>query len=201
MYPENRTRWLFVAAAAALATTLSAAIALAQTQHSTRQPGPVLSDQLPDQPSGSQPFVFAATLANGKKVGDLVLGATTLKQAVKMFPKTVGQGKPRPNPVEFNVSGRTLKPLTVYNPSQTMYQLYFDAKERLVLIVDGAPEPPNMQKNELLARYPQLKESKREAFWSEMQAELQPCVTLIAVFQLPDEKLDSLGYAFTCVTK
>jgi hypothetical protein len=168
---------------------LFAAIALGQRQDS------------PGQPGESQPFVFVAMLANGQKVGDLTLGATTLKQAVKVFPKTVGQGKPRPNPVEFNVSGRILKPLTVYNPSQTMYQLYFDAKERLVLIVDGAPELRNKQKNEVLGRYPQLKESKREVSWSEMQGELQSCVTLIAVFRLPDEKLDSLGYAFTCVTK
>lgn len=134
-------------------------------------------------------------------MGDLTLRETSLKQAAKMFPKTGAPGKARPNSVEFNLSGRILKPATVYNPSYTRYQLYFDGKERLVLIVDGAPELQNRHKSEVLARYPQLKESNRQSYWTEMQAELQPCVTLIVVFSLPEERLDSLGYAFTCATR
>lgn len=56
----------------------------------------------------------------------------------------------------------------------------------------------SLWEDELFGRYPQLKETRRERDWVEMQTELAPCVALITVFVLPDEKLDSLGYAFTC---
>ena len=68
-------------------------------------------------------------------------------------------------------------------------------------MVDAAPELRNKLRNEVLETYPSLKESERKASWFEMQGELQPCVTLIAVFDLPDEKLSSTSYAFTCATQ
>jgi hypothetical protein len=158
----------------------------------------------PSEPqAGSQPFVFPAKHSNGEKAGGLTLGSTTVKEAADLFapfPKGMDEGAPRLDTLKLTVAGRALKLLIIYNPWETMYQLHFDANDRLILLVDGAPELRNKSMNEVLETYPSLKETERKASWFEMQGELQPCVTLIAVFALPDEKLSSTSYAFTCAT-
>jgi hypothetical protein len=157
-----------------------------------------------DEPAAIHPFIFHAVLTDGQKAGDLTLGQTTLEQAVKMFPEPpvpsyggeprapqgyppVRVGKIRPNPA------------VVFNPWNTMYALYFDKNNKLVIISELVTG--KISQKEIAKQYPKLKETDRGSGSFEMQAEIQPCVAFMALFRTADSSMDQSAYAFTCETE
>ncbi len=151
--------------------------------------------------SGDKPEVFHAKLLNNKPVGDLVLGLTTVDVAKRLFEEAGAQfGSERKNSISFVIEDVSLKPKSLYNPSPTMYQLYFDEKNVLVLVVDGQPEGIPKTGTEFHNKYKASKETQRYPAWYEMQTRLSDCVVLIAIYRT-DDSLDSIGYAYSCATK
>jgi len=150
-----------------------------------------------------RPFIFQAVLTDGTTAGDLILGQTTVEQAVKMFPKTPPsyEGNPRlPHgypPVK--VGKIKPKPTLVFNPSMTMYALFFDENKKLVIINELLAQKKSQQ--EIIGQYPQLKETYRDSLEYEMQGEIKPCVTFMVLFSSEDSVATQAAYAFTCETK
>lgn len=153
-----------------------------------------------------QPFAYPAVLTNGRSVGNLILGQTTLEQAVKMFPPIPpgAQGNPRPPRAypEAKIGQVSPKPTLVYNPWMTLYLLFFDSNVKLVIVVDGGKSKlRGLSQQEMLRQYPQLKETDRDSLEYEMQVEIQPCVTLMLLFSTRDNTVGDIAYVFTCPTQ
>lgn len=150
----------------------------------------------------AQPFIFHAVLVDGQKAGDLILGQTTLEQAVKIFPNPPFpsyEGDPRPPRGYPQVKAGKIKPKFVYNPWNTMYALYFDENNKLIIVVEL--ESQRVKKQDIISRYPQLKETSRDLESYEMQGEIKPCITLMVLFRSNDDTIDQMAYVFTCETK
>jgi len=172
-------------------------------------------DQLKSAPG--QPFIIPAILMDGKKVGDLVLGQTTLKQALQIMPAWPGH-PPKPFPLEqfekgepgllerLGKVGEVLKRVKKsYNPMMAMYILLFDKNEKLVIIQrDFTDMKEKEEVGKIYDQYQQqLKEVYKDTEVVRVQGEIQPCITL-EVF-LDTKKLKSgepyrTGYIFTCPT-
>ncbi len=172
-------------------------------------------DQLKSAPF--QPFIIPAVLMDGKKAGDLVLGQTTLKQALQIMPPWPGY-PPKPLPREqfekaapelehLGKVGEVLKRAKKgYNPMKAMYILIFDKNEKLVIVQRDFLDKE--EKEEVGKIYDQhrnqLKEVYRDSEVERMQGEIQPCITLEVFLDI--KKLKSgepfrAGYVFTCPTK
>jgi hypothetical protein len=67
-----------------------------------------------------------------------------------------------------------------------------------VLVVSGIPRGIPATRSGFLARYPAARETRREAGWYEMQAQLDRCIWLIAVFTAGTDAIESVGLARAC---
>lgn len=152
-----------------------------------------------------QPFAYPAVLIDGRVVGNLPLGQTTLEQAVKMFPPIPlgAPGGPRPPSgyPEAQIGQVSPKPTLVYNPWMTMYLLFFDSNRKLVIILDGKSKLRGLSQQELLRQYPQFKETYRDSLEYEMQGEIQSCVTLMLLLSAQNNTVGDIAYVFTCPTQ
>jgi hypothetical protein len=160
------------------------------------------------QPGLEQLFIIPAVLMDGKKVGDLVLGRTTLKEALKIMP--AWRGYPPKPPPKFreedlkrlgkvgDVLGRTK---LGYNPMMALYILFFDKNKKLVIVQrDFSDEKEKQEVRKIYDQHQhQLKEVYKESDFIRMQGEIQPCITL-EVFLESGEPF-RVGYIFTCPTK
>jgi hypothetical protein len=155
------------------------------------------------QPASSKFMAYPVSMG-GKPAGTLRLGETTLAEATKMLPPppegTNGalrpaKGSPRPT------SGAVIPaPTVVYDPAGSSYQLYFDAHQRLVTVVDAASPWTGKPATELAARYPALHEIYRAQPFSEREAVVDPCTTLMAMVTIADGTVTSVASVFTCAT-
>jgi hypothetical protein len=122
-----------------------------------------------------------------------------------MFPSAPPgyEGNPRPPRgfPEAKIGQVSPKPTLVYNPWMTLYILFFDANQRLVIVVDGGKSRfQGTSQQEVLRQYPQLKETYRDSDKYEMQVEAQPCVTLMLLISVKDNTVGPIAYVFTCPT-
>ena len=172
-------------------------------------------DQLKSVPT--QPFIIPAILMDGKKVGDLVLGQTTLKQALQIMPAWPGY-PPKPLPIEqfekaepgllerLGKVGEVLKRVKkLYNPMMAMYILLFDKNEKLVIIQrDFSDEKEKEEVGKIYDQYRhQLKEVYKDSEIVRVQGEIQPCITLEVFLDTKKQKSGEpfrAGYIFTCPT-
>jgi hypothetical protein len=154
----------------------------------------------------AQAFAYPAVLLDGRRVGDLILGETTLEQAVRMFPPIPpgGPGAPRPPrgypPVKI---GQVIpRPTLVYSPWMSLYQLYFDENRRLVIIVDGGQSAlRGRSRAEVSSQFPQLQETANYGIEIELQGELRPCITLMVLVNTSTNTVGDIAYAHTCPTR
>lgn len=126
-----------------------------------------------------QTFVYPAALIDGRSAGNLILGQTVVEQAVKMFPSAPPgyEGNPRPPRgfPEAKIGQVSPKPTLVYNPWMTLYLLFFDANQKLVIVVDGGKSRfRGLSQQEMLRQYPQLKETSRGSLESPRSLSLNP---------------------------
>jgi len=177
-------------------------------------------DQLQSVPA--QTFIIPAILMDGKNVGDLVLGQTTLEQALQIMPPWPGY-PPKPLPLEefekanpgllerLEKAGEVLKRVKKsYNPMNALYILFFDKNEKLVIVQrDFTFKKEREETRKMYEQYQhQMKEvyrdKERDKEVVRMQGEIQPCITLEVISDIKELKTDGpfrTGHIFTCPTK
>lgn len=149
-----------------------------------------------------RPEVITARLANGKAIGELQLGRTTVEEARRLFDTAgAGLGPERPSGATVAIGDAALATKRLYAPPGTIHQLYFDDRGVLVLFVAGASAEVPASGKEFLRRFPGARETGRTLGSRELQASIAPCVTLIAVFRTGDDSLDSAAYGYSCPAK
>jgi hypothetical protein len=135
-------------------------------------------------------------------VGEVVLGETTLRDAIGLFPPTYGEGAPRrPRGFPAARAGKVQpEPVQVFNPFKTMYALFFDRNDRLVVFEELGDEFEQQPVSDLLSKYPTLRETQRLKGERELQGEIAPCVVLMLLVD-DDDRVTSVAYVFTCPTR
>lgn len=130
-------------------------------------------------------------------LGYVTLGVSRPADVRLVLDSVGGLGPRRANRVTFHIGGVTMRPRDVYNPMATMNQLYFQ-RGILVLLVYGDPKGLPPDRAAFVSRFANARETHREAAWYEIQAPLGDCIWLIAVFSVPDDRLESAGYGYVC---
>lgn len=142
------------------------------------------------------------------KDGELVLGRTTLPGARRMLggPDSLvaaaqEAGTRRlPEELAWEIGGVTLRPRWTFDPGQGYFQLYFDDNERLIYALDRTVRP-ELQRSELLSRYPRALRVQQSDSYDQFQVDVQPCVTLTALVDRQKDHVLQFGYAWTCRTR
>ena len=187
---------------------------------STQTKGKVGSQEGQLESGSGQPFVIPAIPMDGKKVGDLVLGQTTLNQALQIMPPWPGHPpmplridefeKANPGLLEsFGKVGEVLRKVKKsYNPMKAMYILFFDKNEKLVIVQRDFSDYVKEEREEIGKIYDeyqhQLREVYRDSQGIRMQGQIQPCITLEIMLNTMKAKSGEpfrTGYVFTCPTK
>jgi hypothetical protein len=161
--------------------------------------GPTLPARQPVARGESLAF---PAIADYRRVGEIVLGETTLQDAVGLFPPTRGEGSPR-RPHGYPVAriGKVQpEPVRVFNPYQTMYALFFDRNDRLVILQELGDEFEQQPVADLLAKYPVLRETRRLTNERELQGEIAPCVVLMLHVDR-DDLVQAVAYVYSCSTR
>ena len=149
-----------------------------------------------------RPEIVPVRRTNGTVIGELELGRTSSDEARLLFENGgAGLGPEMKNTAPFVIGTTTLAPTRLYTPPGTRHQLYFDDNGILVLFVDGAAAVFPASGREFLHRFPEAKETGRIVGSYELQAELSPCVTVIALFRTVNDSLDSVAFGYVCPTK
>ena len=156
-------------------------------------------------PAGPSQFIAFPVTVDGRPAGTLHLGQTTLAEAQQMLPPPpagISEGQPRP-PGGYPRPSRgevIPKPTLVYNPWKTMYQLFFDSNQRLVSFVDGSSTFLGKPVASVSKQYPDLHETVRELPFSEQQAQIPPCTTMLVMVSTGDTTISDVAYVFHCAT-
>ncbi len=149
------------------------------------------------QVDSTAPFHIPMTGLGGASYGDVIIGTSQPADVERVLARVGGLGPRRENRVIFSIGTTKLHPPELYTPPATMNQLYFD-RGVLVLVVEGIPRGLPTTRSAFLTAFPAAKETHRETGWYELQVPVRDCLWLIAVFGVPDDKLESDGYAYTC---
>jgi hypothetical protein len=168
----------------------------------TERPAPP-APPAPQAPLAPGPFRFEARRQDGRPAGELLLGGTTFDAARKLLAPESGDGAPR-TPEGFpqvKFGSVSPAPTTVYAAANTSYELFFDVNRRLVMVQDHQPPLSGLTLAELQQKYPQLRETDRDADAVELQGEIAPCVTMLVLVGEPEGKVEDVAHAYTCRTK
>jgi hypothetical protein len=151
--------------------------------------------------------------------GELVLGRTTLRGALRMFAveleadsvrvSLAHEGNPARLPgTEMLIGGLTIHPHHVLDLGPGRYTLYFDEHERLVAAHGAPPSEKPLRRSELARRYPTLRVSydgrsaEGVTIYEGLEAPLDKCVSLTGgVWLQRGDAVEGLGYVYTCPTK
>lgn len=140
--------------------------------------------------------------------GELVLGKTTLPGARRMLgrdsvlavPPAHGNPRRLPENLAWEIGGVTLRPRWQFDPGAGYFQLFFDDNERLIFALDRT-ERPDLERTELLARYPRALRVQQSDSFDQFQVDVQPCVVLTALIDRARDHVLQFGYAWTCRTR
>ncbi len=152
-------------------------------------------------------LVIPAFLMDDQRVGDLLLGKTTLAQAESMFPKAPSprryEGKPRkPDGYPKSKFGEVSpKPKLIFNPWGSMYALFFDKNERLVIVTELGSLFEGKTVAEIGEMYPGLRKTESIEGYYEMQTELTPCAALMLMVREESDEISLEAFAYTCKTQ
>jgi hypothetical protein len=190
---------------AARATTATATFALVVTLVATCAITLVRAGAEARPALAAEPFHFSAVLRSGKKVGDLMPGLSSLADVVKMFPAAPPDypGNPRP-PIGFpevKIGKVQPEPVTVYNPPETSYALFFDDNDKLVIIEDAHSPLAGLGPRAIHRRYPKLRNTGHDERVIELQGEVEPCIAMMVLFSAGTREVSKVAYAFTCPTR
>lgn len=150
-------------------------------------------------------LVIPAFVSGYERVGDLVLGKTTLAQAQRMFPVSPPgyEGRPRkPDGYPKSKFGEVSpKPKLVFNPWESMYALFFDKNERLVIVMELGSLFEGKTVAEIGELYPGLRKTESIKGYYEMQTELAPCAALMLMVTEGSDIITQAAYVYTCKTE
>jgi hypothetical protein len=177
------------------------------------------------QTLSARPAVFGdPVLSTDPTRGELELGRTTLAAALRMFAVELADSVRLP-------LGRKSNPDTLWTASGAgdstswprpyhrldlgagRYILYFDKHERLVMVgAERSRLPRQLQREDLVARYPTLRVRRHWNIQDELIAPLAPCISLAATVWEGDDGLPdkghlkpgtvvAFGYRYTCPTR
>lgn len=157
----------------------------------------------------SKEFIFPAVTMGRRRAGDLVLGSTTMKQAVEMLLPWPGYGRPkRVRRGDIKTSsgkvGEVLRKVKyLYNPMGPPLMLGFDKNKKLVLIeTDLSTDRSAQEKMRNMINQNPLEEESRDSNNIRMRGEIMPCVTMEVLVPLAgNEPIEAVDYFFTCPTK
>ena len=160
-----------------------------------------------------------ADLQPGKQArhGEVVLGQTTLAGARRMFAEHLRSdsvkvarshvGNPSPwGPGSVWVSAdQEVRPRHYLDLGPERYGLFFDENERLIGASTGRRLPGGLTWTVLSKHYPSLRKSRRwysgdQPMMDTWGVALDSCVTLVASVLIEGQKIQSLGYYYTCPT-
>jgi len=176
------------------------------------------------QTLSSRPAFFCdPVLAVDPAYGELVLGRTTLRSAMRIFATElqdslrIAPGR-RVNPDTLPLSrtdGPGMPPALRFrlDVGSGRYTLYFDKNERLVAVQAGARDLPRpLRREDLVARYATLRPVSRLDMLGNLEAPLGPCISMVASAGEGNDiapgapqnsapgTILSFGYRFTCPT-
>ncbi len=143
--------------------------------------------------------------ASETDVVGLILGKTTLPDVERIF-ATRGQREalasarlPRrlTPPPRWTVGGVVIVPSIRVDETSQSPTLYFDGAQRLVLVVDPAAQGSS-SRAEFEAEHPQAKVAGRFRGTVALEAPLEKCVTISALFEERGGALQQLAYGYTC---
>jgi hypothetical protein len=135
----------------------------------------------------------------------LILGKTTLPDVERIF-ATRGQREalasarlPRrlTPPPRWTVGGVVITPSLRVDETSQSPTLYFDAAQRLVLVVDPAAQGSS-SRAEFEAQHPKARVAGRFRGTVAVEAPLEKCVTISALFEERGGALRQLAYGYTC---
>jgi hypothetical protein len=176
------------------------------------------------QTLSARPLFFAdPVLVVDPTHGELVLGRTTLRSALRIFASDLQDsvrvplahpGNPLTLPAAAVSPGRT-SPLARYllDLGARRYTLYFDTNQRLIAAdAVGSDLPRLLSRSDLVARYPTLRPLRESASLLNLEAPLGPCISMVAfAWDRDDGRRDGhhlkpgtiveFGYRYTCPTK
>ena len=141
----------------------------------------------------------------GSDLVGLILGKTTLPDVERIF-ATRGQREalasarlPRrlTPPPRWTVGGVVITPSIRVDETSQSPTLYFDGAQRLVLVVDPAAQGSS-SRAEFEAQHPKARVAGRFHGTVALEAPLEKCVTISALFQERGGALQQLAYGYTC---
>ena len=147
----------------------------------------------------------AAIAASETELVGLILGKTTLADIERIF-ATRGQREalasarlPRrlAPPPRWTIGGVVITPRVRVDETSQSPTLYFDEAQRLVLVVDPTARG-NSSRAEFEAQHPGARVSGRFRGTVAVEAPLEKCVTISALFQERGGALQQLAYGYTC---
>jgi hypothetical protein len=177
------------------------------------------------QTLSSRPAFFAdPTLTSDPTYGELVLGRTTLRSALRVFAVELADSvrlplahaaNPDTLPAGATNGGPTSAPAIHYrlDLGADRYTLYFDKNQRLVAAEANHQRLPRMiRREDLVARYATLRPNQRPGSLENLEAPLAPCVSMFAYAWDRDDGLRDerhllpgailkFGYRYTCRTR
>jgi len=102
-------------------------------------------------------------------------------------------------PPRWHLAGATLRPALRVDATSATPTLYFDRLERLILVVDSAPAE-RLDRAEFDRRHPAASVVRDRGSVVELEARLEACVAIRALFDQPRGTLRQLAYGYTCGT-
>jgi tetratricopeptide (TPR) repeat protein len=161
------------------------------------------------QSDTSNEFIFPAVIGvYRQRVGNLILGITTMNQAEKLLPAWPGHGPNRVGRGEVDISRDLVEEFNIkylFNPMFADFILGFNKNRKLVLIIVSFWDDENAREKltNMINKY-QLKEMLRDSNGIKMQGEIMPCVRIEIFLSSEadsDMPVESAGYFYTCPTK
>jgi tetratricopeptide (TPR) repeat protein len=161
-------------------------------------------------------FIFPALTDRRYSKGNLILGLTTMKQAVEMLPQWPGHPPRGKSQKELGTSpgavGEALRNIRYqFNPAFADFILAFDKNKILIVIISKVidslhsnSEEEIIQQEKIIKMIKQhhFKEVLRDEQTITLRGEIMPCITM-EVFKPTSTStpISRIGYFYTCPTK
>jgi len=150
------------------------------------------------------------------KHGEVVLGRTTLKAAMRMFAEELSRdtilvsrghsGNPAPVSSEtvWQVAVHQVRPRQRLDLGPDHYSLWFDENQRLVAAITSQV-PVGLSRATVVDHYKGMYRASRwrsgdQPSFDEWTVPVDPCVTLSAQVSVATEGVEQLSYIYTCPT-
>lgn len=165
------------------------------------------SKSTPPSPSVSGPkkFFVVPAISKDTKVGELVLGHTTLKEALEILPAFPDHPPaPRAEKLGPGHIGKTREVMenvdVVYNPMWSPLTLLFDRNNKLVIVTRSFVSDERKEARKIYEQHKQqLKEVYREST-TILQGEIQACITMEVTLDKSGDP-NPIAYIYTCSTR